>query len=251
MKKTLIIIAAMFAFLSAHAQVNHIISTLFEPDSCTLIQAYDTSKWDLNHDGVYDVFFRSEPHPQGGNIYYMSVAPNWKYYKKPSAIYDTVLVEPMVIDEALEWYSFEHMVLSPFNDPPFYAFRHQAEDGIHYGWMYIHEEYYNLNCIRGMGYCTLPDTPIQWGQTELWGVEENDDEGFATLHPNPTTGMVTVKGENLRQAFVTNLLGQQVLSVQGEGDELQIDMTALPAGIYFVTVTDENGRKCVRKAVRE
>ncbi|MBR5631708.1 MAG: T9SS type A sorting domain-containing protein, partial [Bacteroidales bacterium] len=53
------------------------------------------------------------------------------------------------------------------------------------------------------------------------------------------------------QAFVTNLLGQQVLSVQGEGDELQIDMTALPAGVYFVTVTDENGRKCVRKAVRE
>ena len=102
-----------------------------------------------------------------------------------------------------------------------------------------------------MGYCTLPDTPIQWGQTELWGVEENGDEGFATLHPNPTTGMVTVKGENLRQAFVTNLLGQQVLSVQGEGDELQIDMTALPAGVYFVTVTDENGRKCVRKAVRE
>jgi hypothetical protein len=63
--------------------------------------------------------------------------------------------------------------------------------------------------------------------------------------------MVTVKGENLSQAVVTDLLGQQVLSVQGEGDELQIDMTALPAGVYLGTVTDHNGRKCVRKAVRE
>ena len=81
------------------------------------------------------------------------------------------------------------------------------------------------------------------------GLDEMDPS--VCFYPNPTTGMVTVRGENLSQAVVTDLLGQQVLGVQGEGDELQIDMTALPAGVYFVTVTDENGRKCVRKAVRE
>ena len=102
-----------------------------------------------------------------------------------------------------------------------------------------------------MGYCTLPDTPIQWGQTELWGVEENDADGFATLHPNPTTGMVTVTGENLRQAELLNMLGQKVLTERGEGDELQIDLTALPAGVYFVNVTDDEGRKCVRKVIKE
>ena len=47
------------------------------------------------------------------------------------------------------------------------------------------------------------------------------------------------------------MLGQKMLYVQGKGKELQIDMTALPAGIYFVTVTDEEGRKCVRKVVKE
>ena len=81
------------------------------------------------------------------------------------------------------------------------------------------------------------------------GLDEMDPS--VCFYPNPTTGMVTVRGENLSQAVVTDLLGQQVLSVQGEGDELQIDMTALPAGVYLVTVTDRNGRKCVRKAVRE
>ena len=81
------------------------------------------------------------------------------------------------------------------------------------------------------------------------GLDEMDPS--VCFYPNPTTGMVTVRGENLSQAVVTDLLGQQVLSVQGEGDELQIDMTALPAGVYLVTVTDHNGRKCVRKAVRE
>jgi len=42
-----------------------------------------------------------------------------------------------------------------------------------------------------------------------------------------------------------------VLSVQGEGNELRIDMAALPAGVYFVNVTNEEGRKCVRKVVKE
>ncbi len=71
------------------------------------------------------------------------------------------------------------------------------------------------------------------------------------LHPNPTTGFVSITGENLRQAEVLNMLGQKVLSIQGEVNELRIDLAALPAGIYFVNVTDEEGRKCVRKVVKE
>ena len=84
----------------------------------------------------------------------------------------------------------------------------------------------------------------------FYGVEENDPETF-NIVPNPATGLVTVIGENLRQTELFNMLGQQVLSLQCKGTELQIDMTALPAGIYFVTVTDEDGRKCVKKVVKE
>jgi hypothetical protein len=39
---------------------------------------------------------------------------------------------------------------------------------------------------------------------------------IATLHPNPTSGLVTIMGENLKQAEACNMLGQQVLSVQGK-----------------------------------
>ena len=102
-----------------------------------------------------------------------------------------------------------------------------------------------------MAFCTIPNYPLRWGQTSLTGVEENHpSNAFATLHPNPTSGILTVTGENLRQADVLNALGQKVLGARGQGNELRIDMTALPAGIYFVTVTDEEGRKCVRKAVK-
>ena len=54
-----------------------------------------------------------------------------------------------------------------------------------------------------------------------------------------------------QEGEIIYILGQQVLSVQGNGNELRIDMATLPTGIYFVTVTDEEGRKCVRKVVKE
>lgn len=98
----------------------------------------------------------------------------------------------------------------------------------------------------------FPNYSLRWGQTSLIdGLEDNFAKVFASLHPNPTTGMVTITGENLKQADVLNMLGQQVLSINGKGNELQIDMAALPAGVYFVNVTDEEGRKCVRKVVKE
>ena len=35
------------------------------------------------------------------------------------------------------------------------------------------------------------------------------------------------------------------------GETLQIDIANLPAGVYFVNIMDEEGRKCVRKVVKE
>lgn len=84
------------------------------------------------------------------------------------------------------------------------------------------------------------------------GISENPTpDDMVTIRPNPTLGMIAIMGENLHQAAVVNMLGQQVLMVQGEDNELRIDMTALPAGIYFVAVTDNNGRKTVQKVVKQ
>ena len=106
-------------------------------------------------------------------------------------------------------------------------------------------------CFDKYAYCTVHNYPLVWGQTELVGIEEATSNAFAALHPNPTTGFVSITGENLRQAEVLNMLGQKVLSIQGEVNELRIDLAALPVGVYFVNVTDSEGRKCVQKVVKE
>jgi hypothetical protein len=138
-----------------------------------------------------------------------------------------------------------------------FAFRKTTAEGYYYGWGYI---YLNLDlgqtppttvCISQTGYCSLPDQIIQWGQTELVDVVENDGLLSVQVTPNPTTGQVTIMGQDLKAAVVFNTLGQQVATATGEGETLHIDIANLPAGVYFVNVTDGEGRKCVKKVVKE
>jgi len=58
-------------------------------------------------------------------------------------------------------------------------------------------------------------------------------------------------GKTLRQAEVFNAAGQCTATATGTEDEIRIDLRQLPAGVYFVTVTDAEGRKCVKKVVKE
>lgn len=82
------------------------------------------------------------------------------------------------------------------------------------------------------------------------GIEDKENE-ICIPHPNPTNGLVTITGKDLKQVEVLNILGQCVAKVQGQGETLQIDIANLPAGVYFVNIMDEEGRKCVRKVVKE
>lgn len=106
-----------------------------------------------------------------------------------------------------------------------------------------------LECIV---YCTIPDYPLQFGQTSLdWGVKDNAQSIVAYIQPNPTNGEIAITGKDLKKAEVFNSLGQQVVSAQCQGERLTFDLGNLPAGLYFVSVTDTNGRRCVKKVVKQ
>ncbi len=51
------------------------------------------------------------------------------------------------------------------------------------------------------------------------------------------------------EAFIT--LRQKVLNAKGESVELHIDMAVSLSGFYFVNSTDNAGRKCVKKVVKQ
>ena len=91
------------------------------------------------------------------------------------------------------------------------------------------------------------NTPMPDYDVEEYATEQS----FATLHPNPTTGQVTIMGQDLKTVEVFNTLGQQVAAANEKGERITLDISNLPTGIYFVNITDGEGRKCVKKVVKE
>ena len=261
MKKTFIITVLVMALSTAFAQNGGIIYIDFEPDSVVELKQYNLypeSKMmiDFDFDGLPDIRITSYVY-SGGSWYDMiSYESEWEIHEYE--IGDTLM--PMNNPEhrwstRIMWERYFYNEIDTISDK--FAVRHKVGDTYYYGWFRVYitmcpPSPYPWVALDKMAYCTDPDYPLVWGQTTLTGIEENgESNSFATLHPNPTTGLVTITGKDLRQAQVFNTLGQQVAITQGEGDELRIDMAALPTGVYFVNITDDEGRKCVRKVVKE
>ena len=249
MKKTiLLMILLSFATLTCvNAQQGEIIYRDFEPDT-TMHGGYEPRDiWiDFDNDNLPDI-----------KLYWIVESPEIVIglVGRDQNVKICQAVEGDTVSHLTEWMIGTSNVR--FNEN--WAIRIEKNGEYYYGWfrtyfvtVFIEPMNHFYFHLDKYAYCTIPDYPLCWGQTSLTeGIDETGANAFATVHPNPTNGIVTITGENLRQAEVANMLGQQMLSVNGNGNELHIDLTALPAGVYFVNVTDEEGRKCVRKVVKE
>jgi hypothetical protein len=59
------------------------------------------------------------------------------------------------------------------------------------------------------------------------------------VYPNPANGMVTIQNVENSQVFIYNLTGSLVFSTYSENKDLQIDVSALPRGVYIVRSLNE------------
>ena len=82
----------------------------------------------------------------------------------------------------------------------------------------------------------------------VWGedVEEVLNNNY-NIYPNPTTGMVTVEGENIDFITVYNSVGQLVKVVKTQNNV--VDMSAYENGVYFFNVVDNAGQNSVQRVV--
>lgn len=268
MKRTIFIITAWLLYSFAFAQQGEILYFDLEPDSTRTfhngtpprpsirldVDRDGLCEWKINRQdgGHQSITFWMEP-----NVHPFVDSLGWYQHLRLSSkghIGDTL--------PNLEYGTVPRYEIIELGDYPnqMLALRYQVDEGYCYGWIRFSARLYDPAPIYGatmldvavheMAYCTIPNYPLLLGQTCLEdGVDENT--AFVTLHPNPTTGLVQIKGQNLKQAEVINTLGQQVASMQGKGNEMIVDIAHLPAGVYFVRITDEKGRKCVRKVVKE
>ena len=83
-----------------------------------------------------------------------------------------------------------------------------------------------------------------------FGLDDNEDDMFA-VYPNPTHSVLFVEtrhGTSLPdQTYrITNLMGQNLLIGQITAETEQIDVSALPEGMYFITFAGETHKFMVQ-----
>ena len=255
-KRTQITILLMLLFISANAQEEGMYYVDFEPDTCKFItwssfvpSVIDSLRIDVDNDGLYDVWITG--YVQHGALLPLTyMSPGWELcYPDENTVLDS---------DTIKWESYDDWTSGCFQGK--YGFRYKLGDEVFYGWMSAYCDMKtsksNTNIIGRnvyvdkFAFCIIPNYPIQWGQIDLTGVKDKEN-AFAVIHPNPTNGFFSLTGQGLKTAKVFNAIGQQVATARGEGERLTVDLNGLPAGVYFVNVTDKEGRKCVRKVVKE
>jgi uncharacterized repeat protein (TIGR03803 family) len=102
---------------------------------------------------------------------------------------------------------------------------------------------YNEGVLYGMtdeGGVDASGTLFKYGIAT--GISMNNTEIPFTIYPNPTKDYLTIKNKNgdLNTVYVLlNSLGQQVFTGKLTGETTKVDVTKLPAGLYFMQVGDE------------
>ena len=72
------------------------------------------------------------------------------------------------------------------------------------------------------------------------GVDEIDAEfGFA-VYPNPSHDVLFVLSESINSEYrITNTIGQTIMNGNITSENQMIDVSSLPKGIYFITLTNK------------
>lgn len=284
-KHLFLIVLVLFAGLSAFAQEGEIFYTSFGEEGLTIEASYNNiPPWhfmDIDQDGTPELklYFEYDHEYQLHPPYLHIEGVNWRTFISRSDTCcqygDTLhsLLWPGTPPAYTGWSDegYEPFSLMCWTESGYIPFAYSENgsfgdfqpvySGYRYGWIrcriswgFNQQHPYLTTCsltLYEMAYCTMEDYLLRVGQTSFeWGLEDNTEE-VAVVRPNPTRGEVTVTGERLRQIEVYDLVGQRIFTRQADTGIVTLDMSGLHPGMYLISITDNEGRKCVKKVVKE
>lgn len=100
-------------------------------------------------------------------------------------------------------------------------------------------------------------TGLNANPADNWGsiaaqpvVLSTDDFGFSqvSVYPNPAQDEWNIKtnGQNINSVQVFDMLGKNVMSVTPNKNDVTLDASELPSGLYFARLTSESGTKSIK-----
>ena len=76
------------------------------------------------------------------------------------------------------------------------------------------------------------------------------DEQTATVYPNPTSGTIQIKAENIEAIGIYNMLGEKLFETSASGNNIGYDFSPYEAGTYFVKIQTKKGVLTKRVVVK-
>ena len=94
----------------------------------------------------------------------------------------------------------------------------------------------------------ITNNPVKRVGLESYGlsVEENV-ETTNYVYPNPVKDILTITADDVKQVVMYNSLGQIVKTVDADEDNVQINVSDLQNGMYFVNIIDNAGNVTTNK----
>ena len=78
------------------------------------------------------------------------------------------------------------------------------------------------------------------------GVDEIDSENNFAVYPNPSHDVLYVLSDNINSEYrITNIMGQTLMTGNITSENQMIDVSSLPKGIYFITLTNKTPNNVV------
>ena len=213
-----------------------ILYTDFDPDPYLhIVNSHEELCFDLDGDSISDVCFAYD------------LGSAWVYFHVTSTQDNLTLCygleEGDIIAHAEEWSSSWTFYSSP-DDASHMGFRIEKYRNYYYGWLSTsgapapEQKWY----FDKFAYCTIPNYPLEWGQTTITeGMEENPIENQFLVYPNPANSVLfveTFQETSLpNQTYrIINMMGQTLLHGNITAKTQQIIIENLPAGLYFISV---------------
>ncbi len=275
MKKSFILLIALFACGYLSAQEGEILYQEFNPplhkhffvDYVVYGAGANTNEkyyLDLDQDGTKEWCF----HEYGGYHGEIGIYLNFELSENHWAVWPNYKAKLIQFGDTIAnqtWGTHAPQVEMHFDGVYDIGIRAKVEDGYCYGWVEVSLVCDMLNYgnsgdpafidlyVQRLAYCTIPNYPLRVGQTDFnWdGVEANEEVAFADVRPSPTRGQFFITGKELKRAEVFTPLGQLLVSIPISDEQTGFDLTGQPAGIYFVSITNQDGKRCVKKVIKQ
>jgi hypothetical protein len=172
--------------------------------------------------------FRFLIHNTGYDPLDVTVHPSDEYFTNFSFYYNGVMATTFVLqpDETIE--VTVHTTLRPEVEPGTVI------------WLDIRM---TIPCNCNTALVTFWVTPL-----DATAVSENGSS--VSLFPNPTTDFITVEAEGLQQVDVFDATGRMIKSVSVSENSLQLDLTGLKQGVYFISARTRSTSSFVKSILK-